>query len=153
MNRSSILERLYELKDYLEKDSELESSSRDVDLLIEDFLSNKVSISDVEVKLRSMDPSYIRSEFLHNLEGKPVYQSIKDYKKGKLTQIQIAKMVSSLITQVLIQCERDPSINCKSLQIGGLMKVLEEYSHNSEIINTELLDYLLASYGWIDEDN
>lgn len=148
MNRSSIIERLYELNQ-----SDFEIDKDRINQLMYDVLNNKVSIEDAEVELRSIDPSYTRYEFLQNLKGKPIYQSIKDYKKDKLNNIQIAKMVSSLITQILIQHEKNPSVSCKALQIDALIEILSDYSsYGLEVIDRKLLDHLLDVYGWDDQD-
>lgn len=143
MKRGDIIERLYELRS---SDSLKES----VDSLMNDVLSNKITTEDAESKLRDIDPKYIKHEFLQNLKGKPIYKNIIEYKKDKLTNIQIAKMVSSLITQILIQTEQFSSLDPKSLQIDTLLEIIKEYSEDPSVINRSKIDDLLSNYGWED---
>lgn len=146
MNRSSILERLYELNH--DKSVDKESVSK----LMNDVISKKVSESEAESELRSIDPAYIRTSFLQNLKGKPIYKNISEYKKGNLSDIEIMKMISSLITQIFIQVEHNDEITPKSLQVDELLEIISQYS-NKSIIDTNKIDSLLDDYGWEGKDD
>lgn len=145
MSRSSILERLYEL------DQDKTSDNIKVTKLMYDVLHNRISVDDAESELKVIDPFYIRYEFLQNLKGKPIYKNIQEFRKGNLSIIETMKMVSSLVTQILIQVEHDDTLNPKSLQIDDLLNILSQYSNDPLTINTELINSLLDSYGWKEE--
>lgn len=143
MKRSSIIERIYELQEDNSQDKE------SLTKLFYDVIHNNITIDDAELQLRSIDPSYSRYEFLQNLKGKPVFNNINEYKKGNLDEIQIAKIISSLITQILIQHELNPDVSINSLQIDVLLDLLKEFSETNQI-NSQKLDYVLSQYGWGD---
>lgn len=146
MERRLLIERMYELN------ADPNTNKDELTKLMFDVLHNKISTDDAESKLRLLDPMYIRYEFIQNLVGKPIYKNIEDFKKGNLSEILIAKMVSSLVTQVLIQVEKNPEISAKSLQIDSLLDILHEYSETSKI-NVDKLNSLLINYGWSDSPN
>ena len=144
MKRSNILERLYELNN----DDEVPYKDT-VTKLMYDVIHNNITTDEAELQLRSIDPTYTRYEFLQNLKGKPVFNNINEYKRGNLKDIEIAKMISSLVTQILIQHEQNSNVSIKSLQIDVLLDLLKEFSETSTI-NSQKLDYVLSQYGWGD---
>lgn len=148
MNRIDIIERLYELTSI--------SEGADVDRvnsLKDDIISNKIDEKSAELELRKIDPYYIRYEFLNNLKNKPIYKNIKEYKKGNLSNIQIAKIISSLITQILIQNEQNSEINIKSLQIDVLADMIKDFADNPDNIDHDKLDFILDKFGWSDSND
>lgn len=147
MKRSSILERLYELN------ADDSSDKKSISKLMYDVIHNKVSTEDAESQLRVIDPFYIRYEFLQNLKGKPIYKNISEFRKGNLSNIEIMKMISSLITQILIQIEHNPEITAKSLQIDVLLSILKDYSENPSNIDFDRINSLLDNYGWKDQSD
>ena len=142
MKRSDIFERLYELNDSDKKDS--------VTKVMYDLINNKITNEEAEMQLRLIDPYYARYEFLQNLKGKPIYKNIIEFKKGNLSDIQIIKMVSSLITQILIQKEQNADLDINSLQVDVLLDMIKRYSVGNEI-DFDRLNDLLDQYGWSDQ--
>lgn len=148
MSKSSVLERLYEL-DSIEG-QEVDKNS--INKLMYDLLHNKITPEEVESELRRIDPAYVRYDFLMNLKDKPIGKSIKEYKEGNLNDVQIAKMLSSLVTQIFIQIEKNDKISIQDLQIDYVLNVIQEYA-NSGSINYDEVDMLLDRYGWSDDDD
>lgn len=148
MNRIDIMERLYELKSISEG-----ADTEKVITLLDDIIRNKVSEESAELELRKIDPYYVRHEFLKNLKNKPIYKNIVEYKKGNLSNVQIAKIISSLITQILIQSEQNDEINIKSLQIDVLADMIKDYADNPDRIDFDKLDFILDKFGWSDSDD
>ena len=151
MSRQQIIERICSLIN-ADNSNEIKNSAQS---LLADFSSNRVSLNEAVDRLNDLENS--KSRYWESIDlPKSLFDNIKKFKKGELSDIQRIKLVSSVITRCAIEIEYHPDINPDTTGIYDFMKYLnflllgvDEYNEY-DMSESHLFD-LLMQYGFINK--
>jgi hypothetical protein len=142
MRKSELLKLAYEVKERVKSPS--------IDNLILDIvLANDLELTEYHDKLIELDSVNI-IKFLTDLEEKPIYANYLKLKEGKLSDMEVMKFTSSMITQILIYIENNPELDIKCFKAERLIETLNKYFSNNEINKDEVLN-IANSFIEVDE--
>ena len=125
MNQAEVLEELYE-----------RLPNKEADELIDLVLSDDSNISKAVAFLSKSKMSELNItpyDFFAGINGKPIYKTVAKFMNGELNDvIQVLKMLSSLLTQIFIQCELR-GLNPGNFCIKNITDVINKISQVSEL--------------------
>lgn len=88
----------------------------------------------------------MNDEWYEIIKNKPVYKNLLAISDGKITDSTIiAKVVSSMITQIIIRKNADPSLDFNVVRLNDWIKILENYT-NTLTIDIDKVKNLIQDY-------
>ena len=141
MDKSEVLEELYNRLPNREAD-------RMIDMLLEDDSNLEKVITFLS---KGMTPKPSNYNLFSSIETKPIYKTVAKFMSGELEDpLQICKMLSSIVTQIFIQCELR-GLNSSQFDFQPIFAVIQDISEAGDTINGEILidiKNILESLGW-----
>lgn len=128
--------------------------SREADRLIDSILDQKPgSLEEAEVFLSggakvNTNKSY---NLFQGIAEKPIYKTVTKFMSGELENpLQICKMLSSIITQIFIQCEIR-GLNSSQFDLQPIFTVIQNISDAGDTIDGDILieiQNIIEALGW-----
>lgn len=116
--------------------------------LLADFVSGKVDNDQAEKSYSDIVSTGSNGGYwINKHKAKVVYASLKKYQINQLEDIEIRKMISSIITHSIIEMQMNPSITPEELGINELIDLLKYIMNNP--INRSKIDDVLYRYGYL----
>lgn len=105
---------------------------------------NNILMGEIGVKIGETSLDF---DFVENIRGKAVFKNLSLLIKGKeFTLSETAKLLSSLATHMIIECDvRDLSYN--TFPIRNLLGMAENVLYNDGYDRGEVVEYLKGRYG------
>lgn len=112
------------------------------------LLSNEISIDQANLELLKLQPIELYQEWWSIISKKPIHKNLLNILNNKIEDIdEIAKIVSSLMTQLIIRKHADPSIDLTALHFGDLLEILSDYyTNNGTHINVDKFKSIINLY-------
>lgn len=117
-------------------------------ILQQQLLSNKVSVEQANIEILKLTPIELYQEWWSIISKKPIHKNLLNILNDKIEDpTEIAKIVSSLMTQLIIRKNADPTIDLSLLHFGDLLEILSDYyNNNCSYINTNKFKSIINSY-------
>ena len=101
--------------------------------LQQQLLNNEVSIEQANAEILNLKPSELYQEWWSIISKKPIHKNLLNILNDKIKNVdEIAKIVSSLMTQLIIRKHADPTTDLSLLHFGDLLNILSDYYRNNE---------------------
>jgi len=140
MDRSEVLEQLY-----------AKLPDKRADELIDLVLSDESYIAEAEDYLLNGDEPQEQINIFAAIKGKPLYKNTLKFMEDETENVYvIMKMLSSIITQILIQCELRENKTPYNI-LDKLTKLLLEISKEGDFISADLKEEIKSEIyflGW-----
>jgi hypothetical protein len=135
VNKIEILEELY---------SKL--PNKEVDNLIDLILDNDPSgITKAIQFLNGEEEPKHHYNLFQSIKEKPIYKTVAKYMGGEITEeIQILKMLSSILTQIFIQCELR-GLNPDNFEVGKITDIINKiiYSNDTSTLEEDIKNAII----------
>lgn len=119
----------------------------EADALIDLILSGEPSgVSRAEKFLNGEEETKHQYNLFQGIREKPIYKTVNRFMNGELQgSVQILKMLSSVLTQMFIQCELR-GLNPKIFEVGKVTDLINQivYSKDAESLEEELKNLLIG---------
>ena len=126
MTKTDILEQLYDRLPNREADTL-------IDLILEDDPSG---IAQAEHFLNGENLPKQTYNLFQSIKEKPIYKTVHKFMEGELEDnIQVLKMLSSILTQIFIQCELR-NLNPDDFNLVGITDLVLDIAKTNEITNS-----------------
>lgn len=135
MTKNELLEELYGRLPNKEADAL-------IDMLLED---DPEGIVRAEKFLNGDDEPRHRYNLFQSIKEKPIYKTVSRYMNGEIEDdVQILKMLSSILTQMFIQCELR-GLSPDMFEVGKVTDIINKiiYSNDTETLEEELKNLII----------
>lgn len=140
-NRSNLLITIASL---IQQNSFNESSVKELSDLRFQILNNEISIEDAYSQLTSS--ILFPDEWYEIIKKKPIHRNLLAISNGKIEDpLEIIKIVSSMITQLIIRKIADPALDYKLVRFNDWVSILQNYANTSEV-DIEKVKTLIHNY-------
>lgn len=112
------------------------------------LLNNEVSVEQANIEILKLQPSELYQEWWSIISKKPIHKNLLNILNNKIENTdEIAKIVSSLMTQLIIRKNADPTLDLSLLHFGDLLSILSDYyNNNASYIDIDKFKSIINSY-------
>ena len=112
------------------------------------LLNNEVSVEQANIEILKLRPSELYQEWWSIISKKPIHKNLLNILNDKIENVdEIAKIVSSLMTQLIIRKNADPTLDLSLLHFGDLLSILSDYyNSNASHIDIDKFKSIINSY-------
>lgn len=116
--------------------------------LQQQLLNNEIPVEQINTEILKLKPSKLYQEWWSIISKKPIHKNLLNIVNDKIENVdEIAKIVSSLMTQLIIRKNADPTLDLSLLHFGDLLNILSDYyNSNSSYINVDKFKSIINSY-------
>lgn len=116
--------------------------------LQQQLLNNEVSVEQANIEILKLRPSELYQEWWSIISKKPIHKNLLNILNDKIENTdEIAKIVSSLMTQLIIRKNADPTLDLSLLHFGDLLSILSDYyNSNASHICVDKFKSIINSY-------
>lgn len=116
--------------------------------LQQQLLNNEVSTEYANSIILNFTPVELYQQWWSIISKKPIHRSLLNILNDKVVDVnEIAKIVSSMITQLIIRKIADPTIDLSLLRFDDLLSILSDYSkNNASHINVDKFKSIINLY-------
>lgn len=112
------------------------------------LLNNEVPVEQANIEILKLQPSELYQEWWSIISKKPIHKNLLNILNNKIENTdEIAKIVSSLMTQLIIRKNADPTLDLSLLHFGDLLSILSDYyNNNASYIDIDKFKSIINSY-------
>lgn len=145
MNR---IEMLVKIAQMLKEENLTPSVQQQLHTFQQQLLNNEVSVEQINAEILKLRPSELYQEWWSIISKKPIHKNLLNIINDKIENVdEIAKIVSSLMTQLIIRKNADPKIDLAALRFGDLLEILSDYYiNNASHINVDKFKSIINLY-------